>query len=603
MAQPALTESLLSTESQQDGGGIFDVNVPFRGGGIGLVGINPLENCVANKKNKFSLVRLRLLSSDASVIVGSVFHDPEATRTMTFGQLVMFTYLAAAGGPYGSEAVVGNGGPLLAVLGFLIVPWLFCFPLSMITAELATTMPEDGGIVRYIDRVMPKVMAFLAGYVTVFAGCITSSTNVVILVQYLSTVAPAAAVGGPGSYAVIGVLLLAVFLLNVLGISSIGPFSKWLSACILIPFAVMFLMSARYAGETGHLLGAVSPIIAGQGSAPAAKDSLQRFLGALVLNMLGFFLPAACAGSVQNVNTAFPRGMLLAVVLVIFNYVIPIMTGVLASRYDDGLWGCGPYPNAVQEGVDSIFQWSEFQCSPEFSLLSADAAAAASAQCNQCIGGKWTHWTTGYFSVVAYVLGGKPLQWIVVIVALVGQLGTTLSGICCNAYSLKALSDLNMMPKFVGWVHPKFNSPVVAICIIMSLSSFFSFFFNWYQVNGGGGAFDNLAFAASLLTLLVNSVMLIAFLMLRYQQPHLKRPFRIPLDSLFANILFCLPTFSITVFFLAICDPAKVVFLVIILSSGLCFWYSHIVLQKLLARKPTAFYESSLNADVSLPSY
>jgi hypothetical protein len=40
-------------------------------------------------------------------------------------------------------------------------------------------------------------------------------------------------------------------------------------------------------------------------------------------------------------------GMLVAVVLVIFNYVIPIMTGVLASQYNDGLWGCGPFPNAI----------------------------------------------------------------------------------------------------------------------------------------------------------------------------------------------------------------------------------------------------------------
>jgi hypothetical protein len=171
----------------------------------------------------------------------------------------------------------------------------------------------------------------------------------------------------------------------------------------------MFLISLRYASETGHLLGTISPLIAGQGSATAAKDSLQRYSGALVLNMLGFFLPAACAGSVQNVATAFPRGMLLAVVLVIFNYVIPIITGVLASRYDNGLWGCGPYPNAVAEGTDnSDFQWSALQCSPEFNLLSADAAAAAIRKCNQCIGGKWTHWTTGlpffFFSFLFFSL-------------------------------------------------------------------------------------------------------------------------------------------------------------------------------------------------------
>ena len=400
---PLLAQQLLQSPegSHQQDAGMFDISVPFGAGGIGLVGFNPLNKAEVLKEKKFfSLARLRLLFSDVSIQdEGGACTNKvvQASRTMTFGQLVMFTYLAAAGGPYGSEAVVGNGGPLLAILGFLIVPWLFCFPLSMITAELATAMPEDGGIVRFVDRVMPKAFAFLAGYVTLIAGCITGSTNVIVLIQYLSTVAPAAAVGEMGSYAVIAVVLLFVLVLNILGISSIGPFSKWLSACILIPFAVMFLMSLRYAGETGHLLGTISPIIAGKGSDTAARDALQRYSGALVLNMLGFFLPASCAGCVQNVATAFPRGIFLAVVLVIFNYVIPIITGVLASRYDNGLWGCGPYPNAIQEGInDDDFQWSLAECSVEFLGLSEAATAKAKDRCNQCNGGKWSHWQTGY---------------------------------------------------------------------------------------------------------------------------------------------------------------------------------------------------------------
>ena len=90
--------------------------------------------------------------------------------------------------------------------------------------------------------------------------------------------------------------------------------------------------------------------------------------------------------------------------------VIPITTGVLASRYRHDLSGCGPYPNAIAEGVDSTFQWSAEQCSPNFSLLNATEAAKDMNKCSQCPGGKWTYWQTGYFSVVAYVIGGAGLQ-------------------------------------------------------------------------------------------------------------------------------------------------------------------------------------------------
>jgi amino acid transporter len=316
---------------------------------------------------------------------------------MTIGQLVMFTFLAAAAGPYGSEPTVANGGPLLAILGFLILPWTFSFPLSMITAELATAMPEDGGIVRFVDRVLPRVFGFLAGYVALLAGCLTNAADTIILLQYLGTVAPAVSVGEVGSYFVIGGLYAFVLVLNILGISSIGPYSKWLSACILIPFAVMFLISLRYASETGHLLGTISPVIAKEGSTQGYNSALNGYMGSLILNTMGFYLPAACAGSVQNVKRTFPRGMLIALVLVIFNFVIPIITGVLASRYDNGLWGCGPYPYAIQEGINSDdFQWSSAECSPEFTGLSEAAAAMAKDRCNQCNGGKWSHWQTGY---------------------------------------------------------------------------------------------------------------------------------------------------------------------------------------------------------------
>jgi hypothetical protein len=41
----------------------------------------------------------------------------------------------------------------------------------------------------------------------------------------------------------------------------------------------------------------------------------------LLVLLLLLLLMAACAGSVKNASTAFPRGMLMAVVLVILNYV------------------------------------------------------------------------------------------------------------------------------------------------------------------------------------------------------------------------------------------------------------------------------------------
>jgi amino acid transporter len=595
-----LSQSLLPNRVVNDGNtkGVFDFSVPFRCGGIGLLVLNPADN-PGNmlSKSAYSLIKSVNSSKAEDSSARLTESESETNRTMTLWQLVMFSYLAAAGGPYGSEPTVANGGPLLALLGYVIVPWLFCFPVSMVTAELATVMPENGGIVRYIDRVMPKGAAFVTGYVTLIAGCITCSANAIILIQYLATVAPASAVGEPASYATLAAALVFVVALNVLGISSIGPFSKWLAAFIVIPFVAMFFWSLRYASDTGHLLAAVSPVISGEVSAAATKDAMKRFLSSIVFMTLGFFLPGACAGSVQNVSVVFPRAMLFTVMLVVINYTIPIMAGVLVSQYNDGLYGCGPYPNAMVEGIPSAYQWSAAACSPGFKLLSAADAAEAATKCNACTGGKWTYWTTGYLSVVSFLVGGKPLQWFVVLVAVFGQLGTLLSAVCCNANSLKLLADLNMLPAWMGQLNSRYNTPVVAISVIMILTSAFTFFFDWFQANGGGAAFDNLSFAASLLTLLVNSVMMVAFLMLRYKDPSLVRPFRIPLAGILPLFLFCAPTFAIAVFFVTVSEPRELIFLLVILFSGLVIWYLPLLVRSFRHKK---LFESSHPATKTL---
>jgi amino acid transporter len=185
---------------------------------------------------------------------------------------------------------------------------------------------------------------------------------------------------------------------------------------------------------------------------------------------------------------------------------------------------------------------------------------------------------------VAFLLGGKPLQWFVVLVAVVGQVGSILSILCCNAYSMKALADLNMLPSWIGQLNSALRTPVAAIASIMSITSFISIFINWYQVNGGGAAFDNSVFAASTLTLLVNSCQVVVFFLLRYRDPHLNRPFRIPLENSFSLFLFCAPTLAISAFFLAVSEPVELAFLFILLFIGIVSWYVP-VLRRMLHRR------------------
>jgi hypothetical protein len=63
--------------------------------------------------------------------------------------------------------------------------------------------------------------------------------------------------------------------------------------------------------------------------------------------------------------------------------------------------------------------------------------------------------------------------------------------------------------------------------------------------------------------------------MTRQQEPTLARPFRIPLQSLFANFLFCVPTFALTIFIMATAEGLQLYTVFVLLALGLCIWLAH----------------------------
>ena len=45
---------------------------------------------------------------------------------------------------------MSTGGPLLALLGFIVLPLVWSVPEALVTAELATAFPEDSGYVAWV---------------------------------------------------------------------------------------------------------------------------------------------------------------------------------------------------------------------------------------------------------------------------------------------------------------------------------------------------------------------------------------------------------------------------------------------------------------------
>ncbi len=67
-------------------------------------------------------------------------------RTLNFTSLIALAFFCVAGGAYGLEDAVGAGGPAIALLAILIVPWLWSFSTALMTAELSATTGWGHGL-------------------------------------------------------------------------------------------------------------------------------------------------------------------------------------------------------------------------------------------------------------------------------------------------------------------------------------------------------------------------------------------------------------------------------------------------------------------------
>jgi amino acid transporter len=75
---------------------------------------------------------------------------------------VMFSY--TTGGPFGLEDMVTTSGPGMTLLYLLIIPFLWCIPVSLVSAELTTAMPVEGGFYRWTRAAFGDFWGFLAGW-------------------------------------------------------------------------------------------------------------------------------------------------------------------------------------------------------------------------------------------------------------------------------------------------------------------------------------------------------------------------------------------------------------------------------------------------------
>merc|ERR1719329_1162230 len=97
----------------------------------------------------------------------------------------MLVFFNVSGGPFVSEDTVGQAGPLFAVIGLILVLLLYALPSALFTAELATTFPEDAGVVAWVTAAFGPRWGFTQGIMFWLNGAISLAPYPIMLMDYL----------------------------------------------------------------------------------------------------------------------------------------------------------------------------------------------------------------------------------------------------------------------------------------------------------------------------------------------------------------------------------------------------------------------------------
>jgi len=66
---------------------------------------------------------------------------------------VLLLYFNVSGGPIGAEPLISSAGPLVGLVGLCIFPFLWSVQIAMMTAELSSAFPTNGGYSVWVTEV------------------------------------------------------------------------------------------------------------------------------------------------------------------------------------------------------------------------------------------------------------------------------------------------------------------------------------------------------------------------------------------------------------------------------------------------------------------
>ncbi|XP_057734788.1 probable polyamine transporter At1g31830 [Arachis stenosperma] len=249
--------------------------------------------------------------------------------------LIFLIFYEVSGGPFGVEDTVRAAGPLLALIGFLVFPFIWSVPEALITAEMGTMFPENGGYVVWVSSALGPYWGFQLGWMKWLSGVIDNALYPVLFLDYLKSAIPALESGFPRIIAVL-ILTLALTYMNYRGLTIVGWIAVFLGIFSLLPFMVMGVIAVPRLKPRRWIMVDLKNVNWG------------LYLNTLFWNLNYWDSISTLAGEVDDPEKTLPRALFYAVLLVVFGCLFPLLIGTGAVPVNPELWSDGYFSEVAR---------------------------------------------------------------------------------------------------------------------------------------------------------------------------------------------------------------------------------------------------------------
>lgn len=398
----------------------------------------------------------------------------------------------------------------MALLLIAITPLLWALPAALMTAELASAIPAEGGYYVWVRRALGPFWGFLCGWWTWVFSWVDVAIYPVLFAGYVKALFHLYGRELPFDqhpflrWAVGMIIVIPLTYLNIRGIRMVGKVAVWFFVALLAPFVVM--IACGLPGVAAHSALATTPHYVGK----SAYEAFTSGLFVVMWNYLGWDSMSTVAAEVEDPGKSFPKALAICVPLVTLTYLLPVLVGNIVLR------------------------------DPEA-------------------------WKDGAWTIIAQHLGGFYLGLAVTAAGLIATSGLFSSTLLAGSRIPFALAEDDVLPPALTRLHPRFETPAIAILVSAVFYSFFSL-----QTFGDLAEVDVAVYSAGLI------LEFVALVVLRYREPDLTRPYRIPGGWFGVGLVVLLPAIILG---LAITDQfhsesagLTMKFTLIALASGPLMW-------------------------------